>query len=134
MTTTLTGLDVQRLADDYFAAWRAMDPDRIAVLHSVDTQFQIHAAGAEPVIGRAHVRETAANVLALFPGYACEPHRLLVGENHWILDWTLRSDIGELDCLDLVSLDGDGLVRRKDTYVEPADLEALFGSQVLIPI
>mgnify|MGYP003456177778 CR=1 FL=1 len=40
-----------------FAAWEARDPDRIAALHSADTQFQIHTAGSEPVIGRDHVRD-----------------------------------------------------------------------------
>ncbi|HYI36798.1 MAG TPA: nuclear transport factor 2 family protein [Thermoleophilaceae bacterium] len=128
--TTATALDVRRLADDYFAAWGASDPDRIAALHAGDTQFQVHTPGSEPVIGRDHVRQAFANVLALFPGYRCETHRLLVGEDHWILDWTLRSDIGELDCLDVVALDDDGLVRRQDTYVEPADLEAVFGLAV----
>lgn len=128
MTTAATILDVQHLADAYFAAWETHDPDRIAALHTADTQFQIHTAGAEPVIGRDHIREAFANVLEQFPGYACETHRLLLGEDHWIVDWTLRSDIGELDCLDVVALDADGLIRRKDTYVEPADLEAVFGS------
>ena len=126
--TTATTLDVQHLTDVYFAAWEALDPDRIAALHSADTQFQIHTAGSEPVIGRAHVREAFANVFARFPGYAFETHRLLIGDDHWVLDWTLRSDIGEMGCLDVVTVDADGLVRRKDTYIEPGDLEAVFGS------
>ncbi len=128
MTTATVSHDVQHLTDVYFAAWEARDPDRIAALHSVDTQFQIHTAGSEPVIGRDHVREAFANVFAQFPGYAFEPHRLLIGDDHWVLDWTLLSDIGEMGCLDVVTVDAAGLVRRKDTYIEPADLEAVFGS------
>ena len=127
MTTAATTLDVQHLADEYFGAWEARDPGRIAALHSADTQFQVHTAGSEPVIGRDHVRETFAKVFAQFPGYAFETHRLLTGADHWILDWTLLSDIGAMGCLDVVTLDAAGLVRRKDTYVEPADLEAVFG-------
>jgi len=127
MTTTAPTLDVQHLADVYFAAWAAHDPDRIVALHTADTQFQIHTAGAEPVIGREHVREAFANVFAQFPGYGFETHRLLLGDDHWVLDWTLLSDIGQLGALDVVTLGPDGLVARKDTYVEPAELEALFG-------
>lgn len=127
MTTAATTLDVQYLADVYFAAWEAHDPDRIVALHSSDTQFQVHTAGAEPVIGRDHVREAFANVFTQFPGYGFETHRLLIGDDHWILDWTLLSDIGEMGCLDVVTLNADGLVRRKDTYIEPADLEAVLG-------
>ena len=122
---TATRLDTQHLADVYFAAWEALDPDRIVALHSADTQFQIHTAGAEPVIGREHVRVAFANVFEQFPGYGFQTHRLLLGEDHWVLDWTLTSDIGQMGCLDVVTLDEEGLVRRKDTYVEPADLQAL---------
>jgi len=127
MTTAATTLDVQHLADVYFAAWEANDPDRIAALHSRDTQFQVHTAGTEPVIGRDHVRQAFADVFAQFPGYGFATNRLLIGARHWILDWTLLSDIGEMGCLDVVTLDADGLVQRKDTYIEPADLEAVVG-------
>ena len=125
MTTATTTLDDQTITDVYFAAWEAGDPDRIVALHSGDTQFQLHTAGSEPVIGRDHVREAFGNVFAMFPGYGHEIHRLLLGSDHWVLDWTLHSDLGRLGCLDVVTLDADGLVRRKDSYVEPADLEAL---------
>ena len=127
MTTATAGLDVRQVTEAYFAAWEALDPDRIAALHSTDTQLQIHTAGSEPVIGRDHVRQTLANVFAQFPGYTFEIHQLLIGHDHWVLDWTLLSDIGSLDCMDVVMLDAAGLVRRKDTYVDPDDLEAVFG-------
>jgi hypothetical protein len=128
MTTAATTTpDVQTVADVYFAAWEANDPERIVALHTEDTQFQIHTAGSEPVVGREHVREAFANVFAQFPGYGHEVHRLLLGPDHWVLDWTLHSDLGQLDCVDVVTLDATGLVQRKDTYVDPADLEAVFG-------
>jgi len=126
-TATTPALDVQHLAERYFAAWEAHDPDRIVALHTPDTQYQIHTAGTEPVIGRTHVRDAFATVFDQFPGYGFETHRLLLGDRHWVLDWTLLSDIGQLGALDVVTLDPAGLVARKDTYVEPAELEALFG-------
>lgn len=125
--TTATSLDIEQITGVYFAAWEAGDPDRIAALHTEDTQFQLHTAGSEPVIGRDHVRQAFANVFAMFPGYGHEVHRLLRGPDHWVLDWTLHSDIGRLGCLDVVTVDASGLVQRKDTYVEPDDLQAVFG-------
>ena len=82
MSTATTTLDVQHLADVYFAAWEARDPDRIVALHTADTQFQVHTSGVEPVIGRQHVREAFADVFERFPGYGFVRHRLLLGENH----------------------------------------------------
>jgi ketosteroid isomerase-like protein len=103
-------------------------------MHTEDTRFQTHVAG-EPTEGREAVREAFVAVFAQWPEFQFESHRVLFGEDHWVLDWTLISTLaleegGEqverevrFDCLDVVTV-RDGLVHRKDTYADTAQLQA----------
>jgi hypothetical protein len=112
--------DLEALSERYLAAWTARDLDAIVALHTAGSVFRVHAGG-EPARGKEAVRAAFADVFERFPGFAFEVDRLLLGEGHWVLDWTLVSDGdgGELrlDCLDVVVV-ADGLVARKDTYVD----------------
>jgi len=119
---TTPALDLERITEDYLAAWASRDPDRIAAMHTDDTRFEIHAGGG-PVHGRAAAREAFAGLFAQWPDFAFEVHRVLLGERHWVLEWTLTS--ANLPLLDVVEVDPDGFVSRKDTYLDPADLEGL---------
>jgi ketosteroid isomerase-like protein len=121
---------VGELAAAYSAAWAARDLDRILALHSEDTRFHLHVGGPE-LVGREAVRAGFAGLLARWPDLAIEEHRLLGDEAHWALDWTLHAGRAadgaaatRIRCLDLVELSPDGLVARKDTFVDPADLGA----------
>jgi ketosteroid isomerase-like protein len=113
--------DVPVLIHEYFAAWEARDPDRIAALHSADTRFELHGDAAGPAIGQAAARRAVAKILDRFPGFAIEVQRLLLGSDHWVLDWTLvaHPDGREVrvPLLDVVTLDADGLIATKDTYL-----------------
>lgn len=131
MTTPSTTLDLSEITRRYFAAWSAHDPDAIVALHTPDSQFQAHGRG-EAVRGRAALREAFAQVFARYPGFAFEVHRVLFGDGHWVLDWTLTfQPPGErrrgVHCLDVVEVAGDGLVARKDTFFDFAQLKAAFG-------
>jgi ketosteroid isomerase-like protein len=123
--------DLTALSEDYLAAWSARDPDRIVALHSEDTVFEAHA-GSGPVSGREAVRDAFAELFEQWPNFDFEKHRLLLGEGHWVLDWTLLSSGGpagdvRIGCLDVVVVDAAGLVARKDTYVDLADVGSLAG-------
>lgn len=130
--TSSTALDLASISADYFAGWEARDPDRIVALHTPDTRFEIHAdSGA--VTGRDAVREAFAGLFDTWPNFSFEAHRVLLGERHWVLDWTLISSGGPagdvaFDCLDVVTVSDGGLVERKDTYVDPAQLSAALGN------
>jgi ketosteroid isomerase-like protein len=133
---TTTGLDIRSISEQYFAAWEARDPDRIGAMHSADSRFQLHAGG-EPAEGREAVRGAFANIFAQWPGFSFETHRVLLGEDHWVLDWDLLATLKveqdgrqvdkpvRLHCLDVVTIDEDSLVSRKDTFVDVAQVNSL---------
>jgi ketosteroid isomerase-like protein len=133
---TTAGPDIERISQRYFAAWEACDPDRIAELHTRASRFELHAGG-EVAKGRAGVRQAFADIFAQWPGFDFETHRVLYGERHWVLDWDLLTTLNvhhdgkqgdkrvRLHCLDVVTIDEDGLVSRKDTFVDVAQANAL---------
>lgn len=131
MNSTSVAPDLSAVTTEYFAAWEARDPERIIALHTDDTRFEIHA-GSGPVFGRDGVRDAFADLFATWPELSFESHRVLMGDRHWVLDWTLRSSGGPagdvaFDCVDIVTISEEGLVERKDTYVDPAQLNAALG-------
>ena len=115
--------DLETLSSRYFAAWAERDPDAIAALHTEDTRFWTHTGG-DPVVGRDAVRDTFAGIFAQFPGFAFETYRVLYGDDHWVLDWALISGAIRFDCLDVVTVSPDGLVARKDTFIDSVQLQA----------
>ena len=119
--------DLRSISERYFAAWAAHEPDTIAALHTPDTQFWMHMGG-DPVVGRAAVRDAFAEIFAQFPDFTFQTYRLIFGENHWVLDWALISGDIRFDCLDVVDVAPDGLVARKDTFVDAAQLHAALGA------
>lgn len=124
---TTEQLDLTAISERYFAAWAAHDPDAIAALHTPDTRFWMHMGG-EPVVGRDAVRATFASIFEQFPDLTWETYRVLYGDDHWILDWALISGDIRFDCLDVVNVSPDGLVARKDTFVDSVQLQAALGA------
>ncbi|OBG21691.1 DUF4440 domain-containing protein [Mycolicibacterium celeriflavum] len=116
-------VDLKHLSDRYFAAWAQRDPEAIAALHTQDTRFWTHA-GTPPVVGRDAAREAFAKLFEQFPDFSFEIHRVLYGNDHWVLDWALISGGVRFDCLDLVTVTADGLVARKDSFIDSAQLMA----------
>lgn len=121
-------LPIAALADRYAAAFLAHDPDAIVALHAPDSTFQTH--GRTGVVrGVDALRAEFAEIFKRYPGFSVETHRLLLGERHWTLDWTLTfQPPGEtrrgFRALDVVEVDETGLVTRKDTFVDFAQVKA----------
>jgi ketosteroid isomerase-like protein len=128
MMSQATALDLKTISERYFAAWAARDPDAIVALHTPDTRFWTHLGG-EPVLGRDAVRATFAGLFEQFPGLSFEIYRVLYGDNHWVLDWALISGDIRFDCLDVVEVLPDGLVTRKDTFVDAVQLQTAVGTR-----
>jgi ketosteroid isomerase-like protein len=121
-------LDLKQISERYFAAWEARDPDAIVALHTEDTRFWSHL-GIEPVSGRERVRETFAELFERFPEFSFETYRVLYGADFWVLDWALifrpegSEETARFDCLDVVNVSPDGLVARKDTFIDMVQLQ-----------
>ncbi|HET9566245.1 MAG TPA: nuclear transport factor 2 family protein [Mycobacterium sp.] len=120
-------VDLRAISERYFAAWADRDPDAIVALHTDDTRFWTHL-GAGPVVGRDAVRDTFGELFDRFPEFSFETYRVLYGEDHWVLDWALISGDIRFDCLDVVMVSPDGLVARKDTFVDAVQLQAAMGT------
>lgn len=123
--TAAAVVDLKAISERYFAAWAAHDPDAIVAMHTDDTRFSTRLAG-DPVVGREAVRATFAEIFENFPDFSFETHRVLYGDDHWVLDWALISGDIRFDCLDVVIVSPDGLVARKDTFVDTAQMLAAF--------
>jgi uncharacterized protein (TIGR02246 family) len=120
---TTEALNLEKITERYFAAWEARDPDAIVELHTEDTQFWSHL-GTEPVKGRDQVRAAFADLFERFPEFSFEAYRVLYGPDFWVLDWALifrpegSEEAARFDCLDVVNVSSDGLVARKDTFID----------------
>ena len=125
--TATTVVDLKAISERYFAAWADRDPDAIVALHTDDTRFWTDL-GSEAVVGRDAVRATFAELFDTFPDFSFETYRVLYGEDHWVLDWALISGDIRFDCLDVVMVSPDGLVARKDTFVDSVQLQAAIGT------
>lgn len=133
MTIVTENLDVGALFERYAAAWTERNPDVIIELHTPDTQFWLHTGG-EPARGRDAVREAVAGMFQQWPEFGFDVYRVLFGEDHWVLDWALTSVLTDaegnrrpvrFDCADIVTVDGQGLVVRKDTFVDLVQANAV---------
>ena len=124
-------LTVAEIAERYADAWKARDPDAILALHADDSSFQAHGRTGE-VRGRAALHAEFSEIFRRYPGFGVESHRLLLGDRHWTLDWTLTFQPvgGErrgFRALDVVEIDADGQVTRKDTFFDYAQVKAALG-------
>ena len=121
-------LDIEGISERYFAAWEARDPEAILALHADDTEFWIHLGGG-PVRGRDSVREAFAGLFEQFPEFSFEVYRVVTGAKHWVLDWALIDGDIRFDCLDLVEVSDEGLVSRKDTFVDSVQMQEALGAR-----
>jgi len=117
----------------YHVGWETRDPDMIASLHSEDTIFWLHD-GSEPVKGRDALRRHCVGLFAAFD-FSHGVQRLLYGEDHWILEWTMVLSLAEpgggpftarVEMLDVVTVNPLGEVTRKDVYMNGKQSQAAF--------
>jgi hypothetical protein len=126
VSETATGIDVTAIQQRYSAAWNSHDPDAIAALHTEDTRFCTHGAGAAAE-GRGAMRAAAAETFERFPRFASRPIRALYGPAHWVMEWTMVNAGLSVDCVDVIALE-EGLVKTKDTYFDFAQLQVAMAS------
>ncbi|MGJ7500317.1 nuclear transport factor 2 family protein [Variovorax sp. ZT5P49] len=123
-----TNLNLAAIADRYAAAWLSHDPQAIVALHTPDSTFQAHGRSGA-VKGKAALLKEFAGVFELYPNFGVEIRRLLLGDRHWTLDWDLTfqppgKESRKFHALDVVEVDDAGLVTRKDTFFDFAQVKA----------
>ncbi len=129
----MSELNLAAIAQRYAAAWIARDPEAIVALHTPDSTFQAHGRTGE-VKGKAALQKEFAGVFELYPDFGVEVRRLLLGDKHWTLDWDLTFRLPDkgprkFHALDVVEVDDAGLVKRKDTFFDFAQVKAAFDKQ-----
>jgi uncharacterized protein (TIGR02246 family) len=126
MTSPTATDEIRQLFDRYADAYATHDVDAIVALHAPDSQFWLHLDN-EPAVGREAIAETFAGFFAQWPKFGFEVYRVFTGPDHWVLDWALTAQLTRpdgtavpvrFDCLDIVTVNVDGLVARKDTFVD----------------
>jgi ketosteroid isomerase-like protein len=122
-------LAIEELAMAYHGAWVELDPDVIVALHSVDSVFHMHGA-MEAADGKEAVRALIAALIGLVPDLKFEPKRLHTGEDHIVFEYDMSGTFGGspfvCDGVDVITV-ADGLVTRKDTYLDYIKLTAQIG-------
>ncbi len=139
-----TATQIEELAGRYGDAWNAQDLDAIVAMHAPDGVFHLHAPGAAPVEGRDAIRDAFAGFLTQLPDIHFEPVRLRAGADFWVLESRMSGTVSapiegaggerleapgtrvEVDFLDVIVVE-DGLLARKDSYLDTLDFQAQLG-------
>ena len=115
----------QEVAASYGAAWAKHDLDAILAMHTDDTVFHLHGF-SEPATGLAAVRETIAATFARSPDLRFEKSRVYIGDEHFVSEYRMSgtSEGKPFACegVDVIAV-SDGLITRKDTYVDWAAMQ-----------
>jgi steroid delta-isomerase-like uncharacterized protein len=123
-------LNVQELALRYHQAWAEHDVDAIVALHTEDSIFHLHGV-ADAATGRASIRQTVAALLGLVPDLRFEAKRAYFGAEHIAFEYDMSgtADGSPFVCdgVDVIAVN-DGLVARKDTYLDLAAYERQAGA------
>lgn len=126
MGTRIVADRTRGLFDRYAETYATRDVEAIVSLHASDSQFWLHL-DHEPVTGRAAIAEAFTGFFEQWPNFGFVAYRVFTGEDHWVLDWALTAELTgsdgatvpiRFDCVDIVTVDADGLVARKDTFVD----------------
>jgi ketosteroid isomerase-like protein len=127
-------LSVEELAGQYHQAWTDLDVDAIVALHTEDSVFHLHGV-ADAATGRASIRQVIVALLGLVPDLRFDAKRAYLGADHLVLEYDMSGTVGEssfvCDGADVIAV-RDGLVARKDTYLDLAAYQRQAGAIPLL--
>ena len=116
--------DIPDLLRRYTDAWHRHDLDVIMTMRTDDTVFHLHDGNAATA-GADSVREAFQLVLAVYPDLTAAQTAVDVGDEHAVVQSIMRSSVGgtvvEAEAVDVFRF-VDGLISRKDTYLDTAAL------------
>ena len=115
----------KELAARYGAAWAKHDLDAILAMHTDDTVFHLHGF-SEPATGLAAVREVIAATFARSPDLRFDTSRVYIGDGHFVSEYqmsgTAEGKPFACEGVDVIAV-SDGLIARKDTYLDWAAMQ-----------
>ena len=137
MTIAATKVDpgqhsIQSIYDHYVETFSTKDPAAIVQNHAENGTFWLHTGGPA-VTGREAISKTFAGFFSSWPEFGFDIRRVVFAENHWVLDWAITAVLTgkdgirhaiSIDALDVIDVDVDGLVSRKDTWIDGGQLKA----------
>jgi ketosteroid isomerase-like protein len=127
-------LSIEELAGQYHQAWTDLDVDAIVALHTEDSVFHLHGVTAAAT-GRRSIRQTIVALLGLVPDLHFDAKRAYLGADHLVLEYDMSGTAGEspfiCDGADVIAV-RDGLVARKDTYLDLAAYQRQAGAIPLL--
>ena len=122
----------QELAARYGAAWAKHDLDAITAMHTDDTVFHLHGV-TEPATGLAAAREAFAATFARSPDLRFDKSRVYIGDGHFVSEYRMSgtSEGKAFACegVDVIAV-SDGLIARKDTYLDWAAMQRQLGVEL----
>ena len=122
----------QELAARYGAAWAKHDLDAILSMHTDDTVFHLHGF-SEPATGLAAVRETIAATFARSPDLRFDKSRVYIGDGDFVSEYqmsgTAEGKPFACEGVDVIAV-SDGLIARKDTYLDWAAMQRQLGVEL----
>ena len=115
----------QELAARYGAAWARHDLDAILSMHTDDTVFHLHGF-SEPATGLDAAREVIAATFARSPDLRFDKSRVYIGDGHFVSEYqmsgTAEGKPFACEGVDVIAV-SDGLIARKDTYLDWAAMQ-----------
>ena len=127
-------LSTEELAGQYHQAWTDLDVDAIVALHTEDSVFHIHGV-TDAATGRVSIRQAIAALLGLVPDLHFDAKRAYLGAGHLVLEYEMSGTAGgspfTCDGADVIAVQ-DGLVTRKDTYLDLAAYQRQAGDIPLL--
>ena len=119
----------------YSQAWAQHDPDAIIARHTDDTVFHMHGYAA-PAVGRAAVRDAIVALFAQAPDLHFEHRRMHFGADHFTSEYEVSGTVNgqRFACpgADVFTL-RDGLIARKDTYIDWLGYQRQLGIELPAP-
>lgn len=114
--------------DRYHVGWERRDPAYIADRHSADSVFLLHD-GSPAVVGRDAIRRHVEGLFRKYPALAFEPDtRTLFGQNRWVFEYAMvlgaGAETARVPMVDVVDVNADGEVTRKEVFLDPAEAQA----------
>lgn len=112
----------------YVDAWQRRDRDALLACFTEDV-VHVDPYPSEPHVGRDGVGAFFDETVAMTDAMHFEIGRVIIGGDRGVFPFAVRSTVGgtdvEVDAVDIIEVDDDGLIRSMTAYVDMAGMRTL---------